>query len=162
MGDAFAQQPVGGVAGVLHRRGETPFRRKAVIHRQQREAPMGGQAAAQRVVGIQAADHVAAAMEVQQRRLGAGAQFRRAVEPRRQGPAIAGGDAQAGALDLFHRLVQGQGGHLEVSAGLLRGLFVHGPALAGQAAEFDQFEEGFEFGHDGHGVSLHGGAARAA
>jgi hypothetical protein len=53
---------------VLRRSGETVLRRQPVVHRQHPDLRVPGEVAAGRVVGLDAADHPAAAVEVHQQR----------------------------------------------------------------------------------------------
>ncbi|MNY33815.1 hypothetical protein D3C86_1681130 [compost metagenome] len=106
MGCSLADQPVAGIAGVLYRGGETPFRCQAVVHRQQGETTLGGQATAQCVVGIEAADHVAAAVEIQDHGLQSVDRFAIAIQARRQTMAIPRGNGEVLAGNAVQRHVE--------------------------------------------------------
>jgi len=60
--------PARGRDAVVHRGGETMLGSHAVVHRDHGAAGGNGQLAAQRVVGVQVADHPATAVEVHQHR----------------------------------------------------------------------------------------------
>ncbi|MCY1184980.1 hypothetical protein D9M73_257180 [compost metagenome] len=96
-------------------------------------------------MGVEAADHVAAAVEVEHHRLQAVGRLAVAIQACGKAVAVAGGDGEVVAGDVVQRRIEKARGGFEVDPCLLRGLFVHGATFAGQAAELGEFEESFKF-----------------
>ncbi len=115
---ALFGQPVGAVQGVQHRRRERPLRGQPVVQGEDRAVACPGQAPAQRVVGVEAANHVAAAVEVQQHGLGIGGAGS-SVQARLQGMAVPRRIAVGGDVQVLRRVVVQQGrGPLEFGSRL--------------------------------------------
>ncbi|MNL11969.1 hypothetical protein D3C87_1328260 [compost metagenome] len=114
---------------------------------------MRRQATAQRIVGIEAADHIAATVEIQHHRLQAIDRLPIAIQPRRQAVTVPRGNGEILASNVVQWHIEKRRGRFEVDPRLLRSLLVHRATFARQAAELGEFEESFKFWQHGHGTN---------
>ena len=115
-----ARRPSAKRPGVVDRGGEGVLGREPVVDREDRDAGVVGEQAAGAVVGVEVAEHPAAAVEVDEQRPAGPPGSRGEVEARRQRPAAAGNFCSA---PLRPRSGSGAGGAATISrvegAGLL-------------------------------------------
>ncbi|MNZ91307.1 hypothetical protein D3C78_1102860 [compost metagenome] len=128
------------------------FRRQSIIRRQHGKFPCQRQTPAQGVVGIEAAHHVAAAMEVQQHRARLVVRLRFGVQPRVEHMPVPRRKA-----DRRHRQCTRRGGIeqlrrlFELLSGFARRQLMHGLAFAAEAAELGQLQKTFDVRVQCHG-----------
>ncbi|MNZ92367.1 hypothetical protein D3C78_1113900 [compost metagenome] len=115
------------------------FRRQPIVRRQHGKLPRQRQAPAQGVVGIEAAHHISAAMEVQQHRARLAVRLRVGIQPRIEQMPIPRSNA-----DLRHRQrarwrrIEQLRSLFELLPRFARVQLMHGLAFAAEAAELGQ------------------------
>ncbi|MNF90859.1 hypothetical protein D3C84_734450 [compost metagenome] len=105
-------------------------------------------------MGIEAADHITAAMEIQHHRLQSFDRLPFAIQARRQAMTVACSEGEVVAGNTVQRHIEKPRRRFKIDPRLLRRLFMHRATFAGHPAELREFEKCFKFWQYGHGKIL--------